>query len=41
MTTANESEKRVLINESAQLTLLKKRLQLGWDAAKACLELEH
>lgn len=39
--TATGHTKRELINESAQLTVLKKRMQLGWEFAQPILELEH
>ncbi len=41
MKTATGAEQRELINESAQLTVLKKRLQQGWATAQPILELDH
>jgi len=41
MKTARNGEKKQWINESAQLTVLKKRMQQGWDAALPILDLEH
>lgn len=41
MKTATGPQKRELINESAQLTVLKKRMQEGWDAAEPILDLDH
>ena len=35
---AGEVEKKSLINESAQLTYLKKKMQQGWEAARPILE---
>lgn len=41
MRAATGSEQKELINESAQLTVLKKRMQSGWSAAQPILELDH
>ncbi len=40
MKTATGHKKRELVNESAQLTVLKKRMQEGWNTAEPILELD-